>query len=219
MPPIEGILSRKWGVALMDLTGMFKSVTNILDKLDIRYWLEWGTLLGIVRDNKLIPWDRDIDLGTFGIPDGARRKEISEKLSASGYISMWDFEPLADVHTSLTMSGLSRVSVGLEIIDPHRGNWSFEGETLAANLSFYNTPPARSYMDIGYIRTTKGERIKTVAGPSFPYEMFLSCAYVEFEGNWFYVPDPPEEYLRLAFGKDWRIPKQKDYENDWRDNP
>jgi len=42
-----------------------KVVKNSFDKYDIEYWLDCGALLGAVRDRKLIPWDHDIDLGTW----------------------------------------------------------------------------------------------------------------------------------------------------------
>ena len=38
---------------------------NILAKNKIRYWICHGTLLGIVRDKKLISWDHDIDVGVI----------------------------------------------------------------------------------------------------------------------------------------------------------
>lgn len=38
---------------------------EILDKCGVKYWLDWGTLLGAVRDGKIIEWDGDIDLGTM----------------------------------------------------------------------------------------------------------------------------------------------------------
>ncbi len=33
-----------------------------LSQQDIDFWIDYGTLLGQVRDNKIIPWDRDIDI-------------------------------------------------------------------------------------------------------------------------------------------------------------
>ena len=41
---------------------MLRSVCGILDKNNIPYVLEGGTLLGIVRENRLLPWDNDLDL-------------------------------------------------------------------------------------------------------------------------------------------------------------
>ena len=38
---------------------------NILKKEKIFYWIGQGSLLGIIRDNKLIEWDHDIDLALW----------------------------------------------------------------------------------------------------------------------------------------------------------
>jgi lipopolysaccharide cholinephosphotransferase len=38
------------------------TVTELLSKKNIPYHLEGGTLLGIVRDNDLLPWDYDVDI-------------------------------------------------------------------------------------------------------------------------------------------------------------
>mgnify|MGYP000064686265 CR=1 FL=1 len=37
-------------------------VVKSLDSLNIEYWLEGGTLLGIKRESRLLPWDNDLDL-------------------------------------------------------------------------------------------------------------------------------------------------------------
>ena len=41
------------------------SLINILTENKINYWICHGTLLGIIRDKKLIPWDHDIDIGVI----------------------------------------------------------------------------------------------------------------------------------------------------------
>ena len=41
----------------------FKILINTLSVNRINYWVCHGTLLGIIRDKKLIPWDHDIDIG------------------------------------------------------------------------------------------------------------------------------------------------------------
>lgn len=42
-----------------------KEIKEILDEVNVRYWLDCGTLLGAVRDGKIIEWDNYIDLGTM----------------------------------------------------------------------------------------------------------------------------------------------------------
>lgn len=42
-----------------------KVVKEIFDEFGIRFWLDSGTLLGAVRDGKILEWDYDIDLGMW----------------------------------------------------------------------------------------------------------------------------------------------------------
>ena len=40
-------------------------VANILNKANITYWLDFGTLLAAARDKKIFDWERDLDFGMF----------------------------------------------------------------------------------------------------------------------------------------------------------
>jgi len=41
---------------------MMERITRVLEKNNIPYILEAGTLLGVVRENRLLPWDNDVDI-------------------------------------------------------------------------------------------------------------------------------------------------------------
>ncbi len=40
---------------------MLANIAKIFHSCNIEYWIEGGTLLGIRRENRLLPWDNDID--------------------------------------------------------------------------------------------------------------------------------------------------------------
>lgn len=56
--------------------------SKVLESLDVHHWLEFGTLLGVIRDGELIKHDFDLDLGVF-IDDYDPR--IKEALIKGGF--------------------------------------------------------------------------------------------------------------------------------------
>ena len=70
-----------------DLLRVLNEVKSLLDKEKIPFWLEAGTLLGAIRDKKIIPWDTDIDLAAFktDFPDSRKRK-LAQYLEKKGFI-------------------------------------------------------------------------------------------------------------------------------------
>lgn len=62
-----------------------KDVINIFNDCNIFYWLQGKTLLGMVRDNKLIENDHDEDIGTMCQNIEQVCKEIIPKLKNIGF--------------------------------------------------------------------------------------------------------------------------------------
>ncbi len=43
----------------------FVEITDILRKYKLEYWLDYGTLLGAIRDKTIIPWDGEFDISAL----------------------------------------------------------------------------------------------------------------------------------------------------------
>ena len=52
------------------LKEMLFAIADILEQLRIKYWIDFGTLLGAVRNAQFIPWDDDVDI-SFCIEDAS----------------------------------------------------------------------------------------------------------------------------------------------------
>ncbi|MBC8192086.1 MAG: LicD family protein [Candidatus Marinimicrobia bacterium] len=44
---------------------MLRDVTRICDLVSAPYWLEGGTQIGLVREQRLLPWDNDMDISMY----------------------------------------------------------------------------------------------------------------------------------------------------------
>lgn len=62
---------------------VLKNVARALSEANAPFWLDWGSLLGVVRDGDLLPWDGDVDLGAW-IGDRERIAGLERPLADSG---------------------------------------------------------------------------------------------------------------------------------------
>lgn len=82
-------------------------IASEMNKHDIPYWVDFGTLLGLVRDGGVIPWDNDVDICILK-EDASKLQLIKDSLIKKGY--HWDgttgfgerHEGLLRVNTSKT---------------------------------------------------------------------------------------------------------------------
>ena len=58
--------------------------TDFLNSYGIKYYLEGGTLLGIVRDGDLLPWDHDVDI-SIDYADAAQFDKLRWRFYLKGY--------------------------------------------------------------------------------------------------------------------------------------
>ena len=58
------------------------------------------------------------------------------------------------------------------------------------------------------------DKIIHFPGVPMPARLFTQLMEIDFIGEKFHVPNPPEEYLRLKYGADWMVPKKTGYEKE-----
>ena len=214
-----------------------KELKKIFNERGIDFWLDCGSLLGAVRNGKLIPWDADIDLGVW-VQD--IKKIIAACLEFSkktGFRMILDRNGIGLVrHSSVPISILYYWMIEDKAVNewgPYQASRFFQ-RFLNIFFWLFLTPcyagifPIKvfglknfimlSLANTGFLmpRFVKKLSAKIVSkrGQKFlliiPKEYFVNLSVIKFYGMDFCVPLKIEEYLTYRYGKNWRIPKR-----DW----
>jgi tetratricopeptide (TPR) repeat protein len=101
-----------------DVDCVLHAVCGELDALGIRYHLTAGTLLAIVKDGRLFPHDKDIDLALPDLPED----EYQRILAHFGALPAFRVFPPPPPPSPVTVIGLQHVATGIgaDLILPHR---------------------------------------------------------------------------------------------------
>lgn len=59
--------------------------TDLLDKHQIKHWIDYGTLLGAIKYKDFIPWDDDVDFGVLRI-DRQKILSLRDQVTEDGYV-------------------------------------------------------------------------------------------------------------------------------------
>lgn len=164
-----------------------RKVTDILDSRDIKYFLDAGTLLGIVRENRLLPWDNDLDIF---IP--------SSEFYKLKKCCLWFFmrglrvrvEKIGIDAFCLTKDSPRIIKLRNRSGLLHRGQVSMD--------IFIKYPVS------GYYYWAEGRPSETVI-KCVSSSFFDSVHFIDFDGKKYPVPGDYEGYLESRYG-DWRTP-------------
>ncbi len=219
---------------------LFREVKETFEALQIPYWLDQGTLLGLIREGELLKTDHDLDLGIWEEDYRKARREIVSRLQKKGrFVEAYKPHQLSvtELHGSMCMINIAfyRREGGRAVKDvyyPVTGRLvdclirvvlfcAYAGSgTLGQKLG--SGPAGRVLSAIvkiipvplwNFLCYSAG-RSQYLFRPSFKMAVnewfFLHLETLEAAGFKLPVPGSPEAYLALKYGPDWRTPKK-----DW----
>ncbi len=172
------------GKNLIQAENLLSDVITIFESCNITYWLEGGTLLGLRREGRLLPWDDDLDIS------------IHES----------EFNKLSILQNTLKKKGYRvRTRVFEKDLDVFK-----KGDLRMIKIRtkrFFGILKGNVCLDV-FIKYTKNEKtyweiankVKNV--PSKYYDTFKT---LDFKGKSYAIPELTDEYLTYRYG-DWQTP-------------
>ncbi|HPD25707.1 MAG TPA: LicD family protein [Candidatus Marinimicrobia bacterium] len=165
---------------------LLERATTLLEKYNIPYWLEGGTLLGIIRENRLLPWDNDLDIS----------------------IRSEDFDRLRRILPKFFYQGMIAKVRGHKIDDPpfQKGEVRLI-KVYATKYLFFKTPLV---LDI-FVKKKLDDQyywvvgVKRRAKKAVPARFYDELTTVQFNNKTYSIPKLTDEYLTYRYG-DWRTP-------------
>jgi phosphorylcholine metabolism protein LicD len=166
---------------------MLHTVCRLLDDASIPYVLEAGTLLGVVREQRLLPWDTDVDITVTGEHVDALLA-LRHRIWGAGY---------------RTRVRRHRSAVGPCEPDAPR--------VLKVQTRRWLLFKDQGLMDI-FVKYRADDRYHWVIGDrdpvwkQAPAHFYARTTRRVFDGYAFSVPEDSEGYLAYHYGPDWRTP-------------
>ena len=159
-------------------------VAKSLNILSVNYWLEGGTLLGIKRESRLLPWDNDLDLSI-------NSSEVSK---------------IDDLIINLKSKNL-RVRVRKFDSTSEFFNRGDIRIIKIRNKRFFNLLKGSVCLEI-FVKYPKKENTYWMIGnttKNVPSKYYARLQSIKFKDYFFSIPMLTEEYLTYRYG-DWKTP-------------
>lgn len=161
-------------------------VQKILSETGAFFFFDMGTLLGIVREGRLLKHDMDIDIGVR-LKDEEEIKDLRETLISKGCILRFNYsiDGIGTVESSFLIGGIK------------------------FDINYYRSEEGYPDSDICYLMYRDPEReygkdelsVVRLVSPHIG-----SVVRTGFAGTEICIPENAEEYLAARYGENWRVP-------------
>lgn len=204
----------------------FLEVIKVLNKKRINYWICHGTLLGIIRDNNLIPWDHDIDIAVWS-SSSLRKKILSIMINKKYKLKKKYFNN--DLLTFVKKGGreidinfylkkkyknkmiayirwYAPKNFFFKLIDAISSSSKYEGKYKFFIKKLYFLEYILKKIKIFFIE--KKIFYKTV-GYTQPISLLEKFKKISFHGVKLSIPHDEHKYLEYVYGPNWKKPIKK----------
>lgn len=163
------------------------TLQSVLDQLDITFFFDMGTLLGIVREGKLLGHDLDIDTAVIIEAEDDIQK-VTEKLIQNGCVHKYRY-----------------IVDGIGIVED-----SFNIGGVKFDVNYYQHNGENDICYLGYKKPDQNYEEGTMNVVSLSCPKIKNVVKIQVNGREINVPVCPEQYLANRYGDNWRVP-DKDY--------
>lgn len=187
-----------------------KCLKKIFDKHGIIFWLEGGTLIGAVRDGKIIPWDDDADI-TIWIKDACRLVDARKDFDKT------EFEMYV-IPVHMPTYGLGHYEIRDKKTKKHLICILFNYVAKRHMVRARFLPPISNA--IRYFHIIKCDKLLKLSWKillkfhlykdhvvRYPMKCFGTPTTITFYGEEFMIPGNYDECLTHMYG-DWRTPEK-----------
>ena len=183
---------------------LLKVVVETLDKHKIKYYLDFGTLIGAMRDHALIPWDYDIDISLVNEEEYSKLplvlQEIKKKYGHRTYLHTFQssFEKHKKKHPNAIIPHIDFATLESYQIAKVRDNnfWIFgRGGVCIDIFCKYHKANTMYWVAFGEVNKVSDEPLKE------------GFEQIDFYGISCTVPKAYDVYLTSIYGN-WKQPNE-----------
>jgi hypothetical protein len=193
---------------ITDVAIQFKNASLILksfNKHGYIGWLDFGSLLGLIRDGKMISWDKDIDISFIGTQEDALEvlrvcySELGYDHLGKHHLRNKDSEFYSSKHITTIKIHSARNDYVFVCHDSRKYFWGEQKPEIRSYpwIDIYPVKKEDNYITYGH---------HTLDLWGFDSEFLEPLLEGYFMGNNFLIPNQSEKVLESHYTDSWRIP-------------